>query len=226
MLEWPLKDFRKAFAEISAKGMAKADWKNRVVWIPKAIKYNPPESPNVVRSWGKQWGMIPQCPLKDEARDAIIKLLIDEKFGKAFKQAFREAFREDIPEGVSKVAQGKSGDPSGNQEQEQKQEQKQERAHRQPSGDPDPLVVCAKDYLNKHPTLVWNQRIEDGLVEIAREKGWAWTESAVEGRITDGDGSPVQTLLRRIRGRDAGHAGKNGAHRERSAVAVHGREDD
>jgi len=122
MIGWSLKDFRKTFGEISSLGMVKADWKNRVVWIPKAIVYNPPESPNVVKSWGKQWGMIPQCPLKTEAREAIVRFLAASNLGTTFRKAFREAFKEDLPEGPTKVAQPTFVNPSGNQEQEQEQE--------------------------------------------------------------------------------------------------------
>src|SRR5438876_4827162 len=50
-LQWELKDFRKAFSEVSEKGMAKADFSSRVLFIPNAIKYNQPENPNVVRGW-------------------------------------------------------------------------------------------------------------------------------------------------------------------------------
>ena len=49
-LGWPLKGFREAFGEACRKPLVKADWKARLCWIPNAIKFNKPESPNVVRS--------------------------------------------------------------------------------------------------------------------------------------------------------------------------------
>jgi len=68
-LGWTLKGFRRAWQEIESKGMAKADWTNRVIWLPNAIRYNPPESPNVVASWRAALDEIPDCELKNEASD-------------------------------------------------------------------------------------------------------------------------------------------------------------
>ncbi|MEN6337363.1 MAG: hypothetical protein ABFE01_24165, partial [Phycisphaerales bacterium] len=98
-LGWTLKGFREAFAEVSGKAMAKADWGARVVWVPNAIKYNPPESPNVVRSWGKLFNMVPECALKAEAY-AQLKAFI-EALGEGYAKAFREAFGEDYAESLS-----------------------------------------------------------------------------------------------------------------------------
>lgn len=111
-LGWPLKGFREAFAEASTQGMVKGDWEARVVWLPNAIKYNPPESPNVVKSWRIQWGEIPSCPLKIEAYHTLKAFL--EAFGEAFLKAFLEA----CPKPYGKA--------SPNQEQEQEQEQEEE----------------------------------------------------------------------------------------------------
>src|SRR5690348_7720814 len=48
-LGWTLRGLRSAWSEIAWQGMARADWKARVVWLPNAIRYNAPENPNVVR---------------------------------------------------------------------------------------------------------------------------------------------------------------------------------
>ena len=47
-LGWLPEAFDEAFAEVAREGMVRADWKARVVWVPKAISYNVPESPNVI----------------------------------------------------------------------------------------------------------------------------------------------------------------------------------
>lgn len=104
---WPLKAFREAFEEVLSKGMAKADWEARVVWLPKAITHNPPQSPNVVTSWAEFWSYIPdQCHLKTEAF-YVLKAFM-EGLGEAFQGAFRKACRKPMP----------------NQEQEQEQEKR------------------------------------------------------------------------------------------------------
>src|SRR5262249_32826522 len=62
-LGWTLDGFRAAFAEVAREGMARADWQARLVFVPNAIKYNPPANPNVVISWKKAWGRLPECAL-------------------------------------------------------------------------------------------------------------------------------------------------------------------
>jgi hypothetical protein len=88
---WTLEDFRKAFAEAKREGLVKADWKARVVWIPKAYKFNSPESPNVVRSWRISWDETPECALKLEIYQCLKAFVegLKEGFKKAFAQACR-----------------------------------------------------------------------------------------------------------------------------------------
>lgn len=101
---WPLEGFRKAFQELSREGLAKANWEARVVWLPKVIRYNRPESVNVVKGWAKHWDEVPECDLKNEAYSTLMSEL------KALGEAFAEAFRKGCPK------------PMPNQEQEQEQE--------------------------------------------------------------------------------------------------------
>ncbi len=70
-LGWPLEAFDEAFREVSEQGMAKADFAARLMWLPNAIKHNKPESPNVVKSWSAEFDLLPECPLKLEALEAI-----------------------------------------------------------------------------------------------------------------------------------------------------------
>ena len=104
-LGWPLEAFRKAFREVSEKGMSKADWKHGLVWVPKAMEHNRPESPNVVIGWATLWVELPECSLKDQAFQAL--KAFTESLGEAYAKAFRKAF----------------GEVSPNQEQEQEPEQ-------------------------------------------------------------------------------------------------------
>ncbi|MDO8474585.1 MAG: conserved phage C-terminal domain-containing protein [Candidatus Rokubacteria bacterium] len=97
-LGWPLPKFRQAFAEIAAQGMAEADWPARVLFLPKAIKHNPPESPNVVRSWRTYMAEVAECSLKAKA-EAMLKGWLEAK-GKAWLEAFGEAFPIAFPEAL------------------------------------------------------------------------------------------------------------------------------
>jgi hypothetical protein len=88
--------------------MAKADFKARLVWLPNAIRYNRPESPNVVRSWGAEFDLLPECALKTEALETLRSFVygLGEGFVKALDEALSKASRKTMP----------------NQEQEQEQE--------------------------------------------------------------------------------------------------------
>jgi len=108
-LGWELSDFRSTLAQVCRQGLAKVDWKVGVVFVPKAIKHNPPANPNVVRSWSTHWDLIPDCDLKNEAHHTI-----------------KEALRNLGPTMASTFAQGCPINPTQPwpiQEQEQEQEQ-------------------------------------------------------------------------------------------------------
>jgi hypothetical protein len=108
-LGWTQGAFDKAFEELSTKGMAKADWTARVIWIRNAVKCNPPQSPNVITSWGSEWQLVPECDLKDQAYDVLKSTAYNS--GEAFRIAFDKAFAKSC------------GKISTNQEQEQEQEE-------------------------------------------------------------------------------------------------------
>lgn len=128
---WSPESFDEAFAELSSKGMAKADWKLRVILVPKAINYNLPQSPNVVLSWQEAWDATPDSNLKSLALARLSEALamIGESFTEAL-QKLSESFRKASP----------------NQEQEQEQYQEQEKKHKiaPPSGAPSPVDPVVK----------------------------------------------------------------------------------
>ena len=104
-LGWSLEGFREGFGELFREGLVRADWSARVVWIPNAIKYNPPDNPNVVKGWRDSWDEVPECQLKAEAYEAL------KGFTERLGEGFAKAFREGCAKGLA------------NQEQEQEQEQ-------------------------------------------------------------------------------------------------------
>jgi hypothetical protein len=95
----PLEGFQEAFKEVIQKGMAKYDETACLVWLPNFLKYNRPESPNVVRSWAEAYDLLPESALKD----VIIQRLkgFIEGLSEAFRKAFAEAFQE-LPEAFPK----------------------------------------------------------------------------------------------------------------------------
>ncbi len=111
-LGWTMKSFLESFEDLSRNDMAKADWDARLIWIPKAIIYNRPQNPNVVKSWSAHWNDLPECPLKVDAYQALkIKM---ESLGESYLKSFLESFGESIPEsGAVAVAVAVAGPEAG-----------------------------------------------------------------------------------------------------------------
>lgn len=91
-LGWEIEEFDACFKEIADLGMAKADWKRKLLWLPNAAKYNPPESPSVVIYWSKAWAEIPECELKSEIFQSLKAHIC--AIGKGFAEAFAASFNE------------------------------------------------------------------------------------------------------------------------------------
>lgn len=126
-LEWDIEAFDEAFQEVSSQGMAKADFKERLVWLPNALKHNKPESPNVVRSWRDEIELLPDCDLKNEAIANIRNHL--EMLGAAYLQAFDEILTDENKASLKpslKASRKPSIKTTPNQEQEQEQDKDQD----------------------------------------------------------------------------------------------------
>jgi len=111
-LGWSTEDFAKAFREALVKGIAQHDEKACLIWFPKFLKHNSPESPNVVKSWAGAYEELPECPLKKKLLFSVSEYI--KTLPKGFREAFREVFGEVLAKGMP------------NQEQEQEQEQEQD----------------------------------------------------------------------------------------------------
>lgn len=113
--------FTEAFAEVLAQGMAKHDEKGLLIWFPNFLRHNPPESPNVVKSWVGGYHDLPECDLKN----TLIKhaACTVDGLSQGFREAFFEAFGQVCPQ------------PSPNQEQEQEQEQEGKKEESTPPPD-------------------------------------------------------------------------------------------
>lgn len=122
-LEWDIEAFDEAFREVSSQGMAKADFKERLIWLPNALKHNKPESPNVVRSWRDEIELLPECDLKNEAIASIRNHLM--ALGAAYLQAFDEILTDENKPSP-KASRKASPKTTPNQEQEQEQEQEED----------------------------------------------------------------------------------------------------
>jgi hypothetical protein len=87
-----------ALVEIFEKGMAERDQAAGFVGLPNFLRYNLPENPNVVKSYGAMLDLIPECELKkrviQRVRDAISGL------GPAFRESLPKGFGEPLPKSM------------------------------------------------------------------------------------------------------------------------------
>lgn len=120
MMRWPLEGFLEAFREGQEQGIFEADFEARLIFISRALEYNKPQSPNVVKGWEHTWSEIPICPLKNVIWQRLKELM--EGSGKAFHEAFAKA----CPEPSQK--------PCPNKEKEKEQDQEQEKKDSAPVG--------------------------------------------------------------------------------------------
>ena len=146
-LGWKTSVFARAFRELLDCGMARQDADAQLIWFPKFLKHNAPESPNVVRGWAAAFEELPECPLKLDVLAGAWATLA--AFGEGFRDAFREVFGEILPKPCEKLSASlpeilSEGfrQPCPNQEQEQEQEQEQKKT-------PSPLTSSRKPYTTR-----------------------------------------------------------------------------
>jgi len=84
-----------AFSEAFSEGMLEADEKAKLIHAPNFIKYNRPESPNVVIAWRKAYDFLPECAIKDTILSKAEQAVKD--YGEAYTKAFRKVFAKTSP---------------------------------------------------------------------------------------------------------------------------------
>jgi hypothetical protein len=124
---WSIEDTRRCLDEIVSKGCAEYDPQAQLIHLPNALRLNPAASPNVVRSWSKQWLELPECKLKDRVKRVYINTVtslgpgfasaIQEILGKPFGKASpkdRESLPRTLPHTDRKsIPESGSGSGSG-----------------------------------------------------------------------------------------------------------------
>lgn len=124
-------EFAECFQEAVAQGMLKSDDAAAFVWLPRFLRYNLPESPSVVKSWGNALELIPECPLKDELIQRVTAF--NGGLPLAFRNALPPVFRQ-AGVRVSDTLPPACGQGVPHQEQEPDQEPEQEQEQRKNAG--------------------------------------------------------------------------------------------
>lgn len=180
-LGWNEKRFREGFGEGFRKALFQYDEKACFVALPNFLRYNGPESPNVVKSWSESLDLLPECSLKAELLQRV----------KGFTEGLSEAFAKALPEAFAK------GMP--NQEPEQEQEQntsfaalKTERVNKKSF--PDGFDQFWEAYPNRNGRKVGKQAavelfekltVEDRELVIQAAKNYAADQRCIDGYSKD-----------------------------------------
>ena len=74
-LNWDIEPTKIILTELANEGMLEVDSKTKVVILPTAVQYNPPESPNTPTAWARQFASIPECSLKCKFLKYLVKYM-------------------------------------------------------------------------------------------------------------------------------------------------------
>jgi hypothetical protein len=152
---WTEKAFREAFQEGSTKGMVLHNEKASFFWLPKFMKYNRPESPNVVKAWASSVDLLPECDLLFQAISTACSCA--EGLGEAFAEALPKAFAKTMPY--------------------QEQEQEQEQEHEQKQDIETTSCSEVSDQSERNVVMSIPLNIKDTFFEIMQKDVEGWIES-------------------------------------------------
>lgn len=95
-IRWKAERLETAIQELTAAGIVDLDAGASFIALPNYLKHNPPENPNVIKSWGDQAERLPECSAKERLIERAQQHAKDR--GQTFLKAFTDAFPEWFPE--------------------------------------------------------------------------------------------------------------------------------
>ena len=165
-LGWKEKALAEALAEALAKGIAKHDPEASLLWLPNFLKYNGPESPNVVKSWVNAVDMLPECGLLSRVFEAT----------KAYTEGLGEGFRKALPKAFAK------GMPYQEQAQEPEQEPEPEEKNK-PKKSPQfkrPTIEEVTEYADSRSSA-GNRKVDPiEFMDHYEANGWVRGKTAIK----------------------------------------------
>ena len=111
-LGWQADAMSDAIDEACQMGMLMVDVKAGLMVAPNFLKYNPPNGPNSLASWGELIDLMPECPLRDESLRRL----------KHFLDSLSDGMKKGIPDALKDAIRDAMSKASNIQEQEQEQE--------------------------------------------------------------------------------------------------------
>lgn len=83
------KNLRRSLSELEENGLIRMDPESLLIVIPNFLKHNPPENPNVVKSYIKLASEFPECDLLNEYMEDVIQILSE--MGDIFIGPFKDS---------------------------------------------------------------------------------------------------------------------------------------
>lgn len=104
-LRWSVQGTKKALAELVGADMVAFDGDALLVWLPNAVRHNPPSSPDAVLDWARTWRAMPESPLLEQAYQGIAEDLatLGDAYVRAFEMACKGALPPSSAEGAPKA---------------------------------------------------------------------------------------------------------------------------
>ena len=68
---WTIQQYRIPYAELYRIRLIDADEQAGLLWLPNALKHDPPANGKVVTSWSRWWDEVPECALKTRIYRAL-----------------------------------------------------------------------------------------------------------------------------------------------------------
>lgn len=203
--------------------MALADWDAHVVWVPKAVVYNAPDNPNIVKGWMKQIDLVPECDLKIAWLIITHKHLakLGDNYARALHDAMGEQFPERFPERLRERFPKPFAEPSANrQPQPQPQRQEEGRSELALVSPPAPQAAAILMPVKEGEVPIMESEVEewtrlygniDVRLNLAKMRGH-WLAKPVSHRKTSrGIRTSINTWLAKESDRSHGGGGSNNA---------------
>lgn len=113
---WLPERMAEAFREAFREGLLEGCEKPSLIYVPRYLKYNPPESPNCVKSWKKFLELLPDCDLKTRVISDVSEYVgtLSESYYQAFHDDAKASGKPSCKPSV-KPSPKASGKPSLNQ---------------------------------------------------------------------------------------------------------------
>jgi len=108
-LDWTFKKFNKTLSDLLKSGLIEYDSKSFFISAPNFMKYNKPQSPNVIKTWPQAFDLLPDCELKNKLGVRLERFLGDSPKGflLAFNRCFPNGFESFVPDKKKSVKSSK-----------------------------------------------------------------------------------------------------------------------